>query len=65
MLLEKPQNEAVEQVMRDIYGAGQESILKALNYFHEQYPRKGVQSFLEWYSNNSEHFTMQFKVSDK
>jgi hypothetical protein len=65
MLLEKPQSEAVEQIMTDIYNAGQDSILKALNYFHEQHPRKGISSFLEWYSNNSEYFTMQFKVSDK
>jgi hypothetical protein len=64
MLLEKPQNEAVETILTDCYNAGRESTLKALLEFHEKYPRRGIVAFLAWYKENSDNYDMKFKVAE-
>lgn len=65
MLLEKPQNEAVETILTDTYNAGRDAMFKALVDFHKKHPRKGIASFFIWYNNNSTNYDIKFKVNDK
>ena len=64
MLLEKPQSEAVETILKDCYNAGRNAVIQALADFHEICPRKGIVSFLEWYSENNSIYEMKFKVGE-
>lgn len=47
MLLEKPQSEAVETVLKDCYDAGRDAVIRALADYHQICPRKGIVSFLD------------------
>lgn len=65
MLLEKPQSEAVEIVLKDCYDAGRNAVIQALADYHQICPRKGIISFLDWYSENSNIYEMKFKVQEE
>ena len=65
MLLEKPQNETVERVLTDCYDAGRGAIIQLLTEYHKAFPRKGISSFLEWYSEHEDMYKMTFKVGEK
>ena len=64
MRLEKPQSAAVEQVLTDAYDAGRDAVIRAISDYHKMYPRKGIIRFLDWYSENSFNYKMQFKVME-
>ena len=65
MLLEKPQNKAVERVLTDSYDAGRDVIIKLLTEYHKAFPRKGIGSFLKWYSEHEDTFKIAFIVGEK
>ena len=66
MLLEKPQNEAVEQILTDCYEAGQESILNALrDYMAVINKSHEILHFFTWYEMHEDKYKMKFKVEDK
>ena len=65
MLLEKPQNKAVEQILSDCYDSGRETIIQLLTEYDLAFPSKGIESFLKWYFEHKDLYKMTFKVGEK
>lgn len=59
MLLTKPQNKAVEQILTDCYDAGRNAILKA---YIDWKKTKTSDDFLVWYQKNRHNYKMRFKI---
>ena len=64
MLLEKPQSEAVEMVLTDCYDAGRDAVIRAVSDYHKLYPKKGIVSFLDWYSENAFNYRIKYKIKE-
>lgn len=62
MLLEKPQNKAVEQILTDVYDAGRSAVLKAYTDWEDA---KTPTNFLVWYQRHRDNYIMHFKVKDE
>ncbi len=63
MMLKKPQNKVVEQILTDCYNSGREAVLKAFLDFIKTKPHKNTE-FLDWYRKNEDNYMMKFRVSD-
>ena len=62
MLLEKPQNKAVEQILTDVYDAGRGAVLKAYTDWEDA---KTPIDFLVWYQRHRDNYIMHFKVKNE
>ena len=63
MMLKKPQNKVVEQILTDCYDSGREAVLRAFCDFTKDQPHKNNE-FLSWYRKNENNYMMKFRVSD-
>ena len=65
-MLDKPQSEAVETILTDIYNEGRSAVLKAVKEFIMQESMKDqiawCSDFLEWYKEHAKDYEMKFKV---